>query len=77
MKDRHPPIDDVAKSTSWWARFEKRASNRRAEELAAPAAAGDFDGDGPVELYRAPVKVGRNEPCPCGSGKKYKKCCGR
>jgi tetratricopeptide (TPR) repeat protein len=22
------------------------------------------------------VKVGRNEPCPCGSGKKYKKCCG-
>ena len=24
-----------------------------------------------------PVRVGRNEPCPCGSGKKYKKCCGR
>lgn len=23
-----------------------------------------------------PVKVGRNDPCPCGSGKKYKKCCG-
>ncbi|MCT2535512.1 SEC-C metal-binding domain-containing protein [Aquibacillus koreensis] len=23
------------------------------------------------------VKIGRNEPCPCGSGKKYKKCCGR
>jgi len=22
------------------------------------------------------MKVGRNEPCPCGSGKKYKKCCG-
>ncbi|NOQ18309.1 MAG: hypothetical protein GQ507_03620 [Dehalococcoidales bacterium] len=22
-------------------------------------------------------KVGRNEPCPCGSGKKYKHCCGR
>lgn len=26
---------------------------------------------------RATPKVGRNEPCPCGSGKKYKKCCGR
>ncbi|MGJ4999296.1 YchJ family protein [Bradyrhizobium sp. HKCCYLS3077] len=25
----------------------------------------------------APAKVGRNEPCPCGSGKKYKFCCGR
>lgn len=23
-----------------------------------------------------PIKIGRNEPCPCGSGKKYKKCCG-
>ncbi len=26
--------------------------------------------------YVAPVKAGRNDPCPCGSGKKYKKCCG-
>jgi len=26
---------------------------------------------------RAAVRVGRNEPCPCGSGKKYKKCCGQ
>ncbi|HKK09281.1 MAG TPA: SEC-C metal-binding domain-containing protein [Bacteroidales bacterium] len=25
---------------------------------------------------RRPPKIGRNEPCPCGSGKKYKKCCG-
>lgn len=25
----------------------------------------------------AEKKVGRNEPCPCGSGKKYKKCCGK
>jgi hypothetical protein len=38
MKDRHPPIDDVAKATSWWARFEKLASSRRAEGLAALAA---------------------------------------
>jgi Protein of unknown function (DUF1186)/SEC-C motif len=30
------------------------------------------------EPYRRPErKIGRNEPCPCGSGKKYKKCCGR
>jgi preprotein translocase subunit SecA len=28
-------------------------------------------------IKRATKKVGRNEPCPCGSGKKYKKCCGR
>jgi uncharacterized protein len=26
--------------------------------------------------YRAEIKPGRNDPCPCGSGRKYKKCCG-
>jgi hypothetical protein len=30
----------------------------------------------PVEQYRrAAPKIGRNDPCPCGSGKKHKKCC--
>jgi len=28
-----------------------------------------------LEQERAKVKIGRNDPCPCGSGKKYKKCC--
>lgn len=28
-------------------------------------------------IVRTEEKVGRNDPCPCGSGKKYKKCCGR
>jgi len=31
----------------------------------------------PPEPKRAETKVGRNEPCPCGSGKKHKKCCGK
>ena len=32
---------------------------------------------GPVQTYRRAVpRVGRNDPCPCGSGKKYKRCCG-
>lgn len=26
-------------------------------------------------VHRSQPKVGRNDPCPCGSGKKYKKCC--
>ena len=30
----------------------------------------------PLKTIIAEKKVGRNEPCPCGSGKKYKKCCG-
>lgn len=28
-------------------------------------------------IIRKPKKIGRNEPCPCGSGRKYKQCCGR
>ena len=30
----------------------------------------------PPVPFRAPPKTGRNDPCPCGSGKKFKKCCG-
>jgi SEC-C motif domain protein len=31
----------------------------------------------PKQVIRSTPKIGRNEPCSCGSGKKYKKCCGR
>jgi preprotein translocase subunit SecA len=41
-----------------------------------------FSGGGDSPAIKKPVKresekIGRNDPCPCGSGKKYKKCCGR
>ena len=59
MRERHPPIDDVAEAIAWWGDFAKERA----------AAAG-------TQPYQAPPRVGRNEPCPCGSGKKYKRCCG-
>jgi preprotein translocase subunit SecA len=31
----------------------------------------------PMPVLEEDEKIGRNEPCPCGSGQKYKKCCGR
>ena len=34
------------------------------------------ESSGPTTIKRKNKKVGRNAPCPCGSGKKYKKCCG-
>ncbi|MGB9711001.1 MAG: preprotein translocase subunit SecA [Thermodesulfovibrio sp.] len=34
-------------------------------------------GDGANRPVEKPKKIGRNDPCPCGSGKKYKKCCGK
>jgi preprotein translocase subunit SecA len=35
------------------------------------------EGEAVKQIVREAPKVGRNDPCPCGSGKKYKKCCGR
>lgn len=35
----------------------------------------DMDWDTPAPYVRATPKVGRNDPCPCGSGRKYKRCC--
>ena len=55
----------------------ERAPERKA--VAAPTQA--THGGAPQEARRTPVKVGekvgRNSPCPCGSGKKYKNCCGK
>jgi hypothetical protein len=39
--------------------------------------AGRARGNGPAPFRNPTPKVGRNDPCPCGSGKKHKKCCGR
>ena len=52
---------------------ERRAVSR--------ATAEGFEGDKKVAVKKTPIvkkadKVGPNDPCPCGSGKKYKKCCG-
>jgi len=51
-------------------------------DFAHAAASAGFSSDGAdsrsldVEPVHAAPKIGRNQPCPCGSGKKYKKCCG-
>ena len=50
-------------------------------EVAKPISEGFAGGGQKQPQKKAPVvnktpKVGRNDPCPCGSGKKYKKCCG-
>jgi hypothetical protein len=57
-------INDTIAEMSWWACFEGDARPPRAEY--APAA---------NENVTKSRKIGRNDPCSCGSGKKYKKCC--
>ena len=48
-------------------------------ERVAKATVENVGGDGttPKKQPRKVTKIGRNDPCPCGSGKKYKNCCGR
>jgi preprotein translocase subunit SecA len=50
------------------ARAEEKRKAREAQKLRARPA---------VRPAKGAPKVGRNDPCPCGSGKKYKKCCGK
>lgn len=50
------------------------------QQRQAQAASEEGEDDTPkitIPLKREVPKVGRNDPCPCGSGKKYKACCGR
>ena len=47
------------------------------EQVAQPTATSSDGTVAPATIRRQGKKVGRNDPCPCGSGKKYKNCCGR
>jgi hypothetical protein len=67
------PRDVITRMSAWYCYSEQchREEAYRAAETKSvlwPADAGTFERD--------TIKVGRNDPCPCGSGKKYKKCCG-
>ena len=81
-------VSDAVTEMSWWAAFNADERPKRSvlpPEPIAPAppfhsiepdepedAAPEFD---PGAGIRRGPKIGRNDPCPCGSGKKYKKCC--
>ena len=47
------------------------------EQVAQPTSTNKDESAGGTTRVRKEPKVGRNDPCPCGSGKKYKQCCGR
>ena len=56
--------------------FEDNGAEGGDFEGGAPAATKIPDRDRKQETVRKGEVIGRNDPCPCGSGKKYKKCCG-
>jgi preprotein translocase subunit SecA len=55
--------------------LEKEFHRKKMRDLEAASRSGGGDASQPVQR-RTGEKVGRNDPCPCGSGKKYKKCHG-
>ena len=87
MRGQIPVQDenDVQRASDNEPRRRQRYNEGRGDAVAAAAAAQRQAGMGASQAGRGPVapirnegpKVGRNDPCPCGSGKKYKNCHGR
>ncbi len=66
VKERHRRLKILFK------RALQRSNRQSTPPLKPATALPTFDA-----IPKLPVKAGRNDPCPCGSGRKYKKCCGR
>ncbi|MCA9764760.1 MAG: SEC-C domain-containing protein, partial [Gemmatimonadetes bacterium] len=56
--------------------MERLERRRRAEQQRMTLSRGEEEEEKKKQPIRNTAKVGRNDPCPCGSGKKYKKCHG-
>ena len=66
-------IQDTIVEMQGWACFEKDRKWKKQKQKVPVRHLPDLSEPKP----ESKKKIGRNEPCPCGSGKKYKKCCGR
>jgi len=74
-KGRYTLMTDVVEEMEWWACFHEDEEDFEEDEDSFGPLPEDLEVQEPYR--RTQPKVGRNEPCPCGSGKKFKKCCGR
>lgn len=71
-------VADAASEMSWWHMFDPTSRWSAPGAMPAPAPVRPIPAE-PASvkpIVRAAPKVGRNDPCPCGSGRKYKKCHG-
>ncbi len=72
---RYRLIDDLKMEMGWMSGFHPRGERSGVEEALPEDDDDEFEA---VDTYRrAGPKIGRNDPCPCGSKKKFKKCCGK
>jgi len=71
-------IDDAIPEMEWWACFKNERNDRSERDigdLSDMFANMEKEIKKEYAIEQKPKKIGRNDPCPCGSGKKYKKCC--
>src|SRR5229473_844319 len=68
-----PPVPPPLRAQPAALRDLERRQRRQQQNLQYQAGPAQAEAPKPI---RAGAKIGRNDPCPCGSGKKYKKCCG-
>jgi preprotein translocase subunit SecA len=68
----HPPRNVVTSVDE----LEESFQRKKKRELEQARMAGAGEAQTVQQVVRGAAKVGRNDPCTCGSGKKYKKCCG-
>lgn len=84
FRKQNQPIKNVAHAMEWWSEYHLEDADDKplvtAPRYEPPQRV--FANPEPVVRapavpHVAPAKIGRNDQCPCGSGKKYKKCCGK
>jgi preprotein translocase subunit SecA len=71
-----PPAPPRRRASTSVDDIEAQFERRKRRELEQARMAGGNGNTSPQQVVRGQAKVGRNDPCPCGSGKKYKKCHG-
>jgi hypothetical protein len=73
--DRIGPLEDAIGELSGWYAFSDAAQQDQARQTSSPGHGRLAYADLPQPVVDPFKGVGRNDPCPCGSGKKFKKCC--
>ncbi len=71
------PVETYQRSNSYGVGSSAAAQEVRAERAGAEGTAVARTEEKVVPIVNEEAKVGRNEACPCGSGRKYKQCCGK
>lgn len=75
--DKFSKIEDIIEEMSWWACFNEKEEDKDSDTKMSKEELAKYIEDDLKGLNKKSTKVGRNDPCPCGSGKKYKNCCGK